>query len=398
MALSLYVNLNMRTKTLFVATLVSMVAACFSACTPSVAKEEGPIGLKDVYEGKFLIGTALNQWQVEGTDTLCVQVVKEHFNAIVAENCMKNGPMHPTENEYNFKDADAFVKFGVDNGLTITGHCLIWHSQLAPWFCYDADHNLVPADTLKKRMKEHITTVVSRYKDQIIGWDVVNEAIEDDGSWRNSPLYQILGEEFIALAFQYAHEADPDAELYYNDYNMFMEGKRNTVVKMINDFKARGIKIDAVGMQAHIGMDYPEISEFEKSIQAFSDAGVKVMITELDLSALPTFKRTANVGDAMSFREMMEKGLPEHLNPYKDGIPDSASVAWNSRMMDFFNLFDKYSDAITRVTAWGVNDAQSWKNGFPIPGRTDYPLLFDRQYQPKPFVKELIENYKKNKK
>jgi endo-1,4-beta-xylanase len=311
---------------------------------------------------------------------------------------MKNGPMHPTENEYNFKDADAFVKFGVDNGLTITGHCLIWHSQLAPWFCYDADHNLVPADTLKKRMKEHITTVVSRYKDQIIGWDVVNEAIEDDGSWRNSPLYQILGEEFIALAFQYAHEADPDAELYYNDYNMFMEGKRNTVVKMINDFKARGIKIDAVGMQAHIGMDYPEMSEFEKSIQAFSEAGVKVMITELDLSALPTFKRTANVGDAMSFREMMEKGLPEHLNPYKDGIPDSASVAWNSRMMDFFNLFDKYSDAITRVTAWGVNDAQSWKNGFPIPGRTDYPLLFDRQYQPKPFVKELIENYKKNKK
>ena len=386
----------MKRKSLITTAVASVALSCvFSACT--TAKTEAEIGLKDVYKGKFLIGTALNQWQVAGTDSMVLPTVKKHFNAIVAENCMKNGPMHPTEDTYNFKDADAFVQYGIDNGMTVTGHCLIWHSQLAPWFCFDEEKNLVDAETLKKRMKDHITTVVTRYKGKILGWDVVNEAIEDDGSWRQSPLYKILGEEFIALAFQYAHEADPDAELYYNDYNMFMEGKRNAVVKMINDFKARGIKIDAVGMQGHIGMDYPELSEFEKSIKAYAETGVKVMITELDLSALPTLKRTADVGSAMSFREMMEKGVPEHLNPYKEGLPDSASVAWNSRMREFFDLFDKYSDDITRVTAWGVTDAQSWKNGFPLPGRTDYPLLFDRQYQPKPFVTELIENYKNQK-
>lgn len=386
----------MKRNKFITASLVSLAVACgLTSCAQPEPEKE--IGLKDVYEGKFLIGTALNQWQVAGADSMAIETVKKHFNAIVAENCMKNGPMHPTEGNFEFKDADAFVQFGVDNGLTVTGHCLIWHSQLAPWFCFDENHNLVDAETLKQRMKTHIHTVVSRYKGKILGWDVVNEAIEDDGSWRQSPLYKILGEEFIALAFQYAHEADPNAELYYNDYNMFMEGKRNAVVKMINDFKARGIRIDAVGMQAHVGMDYPELSEFEKSVKAYSDAGVKVMITEFDLSALPTLKRTADVGAAMSFREMMEKGVPEHLNPYKEGLPDSVLVAWNNRMMDFFNLFDKYSDVITRVTAWGVTDAQSWKNGFPLPGRTDYPLLFDRQYQPKPFVKELIETHKNKK-
>lgn len=382
----------MNKKSIIIASLAFLTMSGVGCTNPAEQKKE--VGLKDVYEGKFLIGTALNQWQVAGRDTNVVDVINKHFNAIVAENCMKNGPIHPLESEYNFKDADAFVQFGVDNGLTITGHCLIWHSQLAPWFCFDDEKNLVDAETLKKRMKEHITTVVTRYKGKILGWDVVNEAIEDDGSWRQSPLYKILGEEFIALAFQYAHEADPNAELYYNDYNMFMEGKRNAVVKMIKDLKARGIRIDAVGMQGHVGMDYPELTEFEKSIKAYADAGVKVMITEFDMSALPTVKRTADVGAAMSFREMLKNGVPDELNPYKESLPDSVSVKWNDRMMDFFNLFDKYSNVITRVTAWGVTDAQSWKNGFPLPGRTDYPLLFDRAYQPKPFVKELIETHK----
>lgn len=368
--------------------------------------ESTPASLKDAIGDNFLIGTSINEYQIAGRDTMAIKVLKQHFNAIVAENCMKNGPIHPEENRYDFEKADQFVQFGVDNGLKMTGHCLIWHSQLAPWFCVDSidtkaspwapidPSRLVSPEVLKQRMKDHITTVVQRYKGKLIGWDVVNEAIEDDGSWRKSPLFQILGEEFIPLAFQYAYEADPNIELYYNDYNMFMEGKRNAVVKLIKTLKDRGIRIDAVGMQGHIGMDYPTLEEFEASILAFKEAGVKVMITEFDMSALPTLKQTANVGDMINFRELREKGIPDSLNPYKNGLPEEVSKEWNNRMSDFFKLFIKHSDVITRVTAWGINDACSWKNGFPLPGRTDYPLFFDREYQPKPFIKDMMSQKK----
>ena len=193
----------------------------------------------------------------------------------------------------------------------------------------------------------------------------------------------ILGEEFIPLAFQYAHEADPDAELYYNDYGMNVEGRRNTVVKMVKDMKEKGLRVDAIGMQGHMGMDYPDIKEFEESILAFASTGAKVMITEWDMSALPTAKQGANISDTVAYRKI--------LNPYPEALPDSVSEQWNARMEAFFNLFIKHSDVITRVTAWGVTDGDSWKNDFPVRGRRDYPLLFDRSYQPKPFVTELIE-------
>lgn len=158
----------------------------------------------------------------------------------------------------------------------------------SPWFCVDENGKNVSPEVLKKRMKDHITTIVKRYKGRIKGWDVVNEAIEDNGAYRKTKFYEILGEEYIPLAFQYAHEADPDAELYYNDYSMAQPGRRAAVVKMVKDLKKRGIRIDAVGMQGHIGMDYPKISEFEESMLAFAGAGVKVMITELDLTVLPS--------------------------------------------------------------------------------------------------------------
>ena len=231
-------------------------------------------------------------------------------------------------------------------------------------------------------MREHIHTVMSRYKGRIKGWDVVNEAIVEDGSYRKSPFYQILGEEFIPLAFQYAHEADPDAELYLNDYGMNVPGRRNTYVKLIKDLQARGLRIDAIGMQGHMGMDYPDLNEFEESLLAFAGTGIKVMITEWDMSALPTLNRTANISDTIAFRKA--------INPYTEQLPDSVSQVWNNRMKEVFNLFLKHADKIDRVTAWGVPDKESWKNDFPVKGRTDYPLLFDRNYEAKPFVKELI--------
>ena len=358
-----------------------LIAAFVAACGNQKATVVEEPSLKDAVGDKFLMGVALNVNQSSGVDTSSIKLVKQHFNSIVAENCMKCEVIHPEEDRYDFTLADQFVSFGEKNGMAVIGHCLIWHSQLAPWFCVDEKGNNVTPEVLKQRMKDHITTIVTRYKGRIKGWDVVNEAILEDGSYRKSKFYEILGEEFIPLAFQYAHEADPDAELYYNDYAMNMPGKREGVVKLVSSLKEKGIRIDAVGMQGHMGMDYPDINEFEQSIVAFAGTGVKVMVTEWDMSALPTVKQSANISDTVAYQKM--------LNPYPETLPDSVSKAWNNRMKQFFGLFEKHADVISRVTAWGVSDSDSWKNDFPVKGRHDYPLLFDRNYQPKPFVKEI---------
>lgn len=359
-----------------------LIAAFVAACGNQKATVVEEPSLKDAVGDKFLIGVALNVNQSSGVDTSSIKLVKQHFNSIVAENCMKCEVIHPEEDRYDFTLADQFVSFGEKNGMAVIGHCLIWHSQLAPWFCVDEKGNNVTPEVLKQRMKDHITTIVTRYKGRIKGWDVVNEAILEDGSYRKSKFYEILGEEFIPLAFQYAHEADPDAELYYNDYAMNMPGKREGVVKLVSSLKEKGIRIDAVGMQGHMGMDYPDINEFEQSIVVFAGTGVKVMVTEWDMSALPTVKQSANISDTVAYQKM--------LNPYPETLPDSVSKAWNNRMKQFFGLFEKHADVISRVTAWGVSDSDSWKNDFPVKGRHDYPLLFDRNYQPKPFVKEIM--------
>lgn len=362
-----------------IASAVSIVL--LTACA-SQATQQPESTLKEAFGEKFLIGAAVSQRQINGHDSAALALVAKHFNSIVAENCMKSAIIHPEEDRYNFAPGDSLVAFGEQHGMAVIGHCLIWHSQLSHWFCKDKEGRPVTPEVLKQRMKEHVTTVVSHYKGRIKGWDVVNEAILEDGSYRNTPFYEILGEEFIPLAFQYAHEADPDVELYYNDYGMNVAGRRNGVVKLVKQLQERGLRIDAVGMQGHMGMDYPELQEFEESIQAFSSTGVKVMITEWDMSALPTVSFTANVSDTVGFRKAM--------NPYPEALPDSVSQVWNGRMKDFFRLFLKHADVITRVTAWGVTDADSWKNDFPMRGRKEYPLFFDRDYQMKPFLKELM--------
>lgn len=360
-----------------------LVVSCGNGKQATITEEPA---LKDVFGDKFLVGVAVNVRQSSEVDTASVKIIKKHFNSIVAEDCMKSANIHPEEDRYNFEQADQFVKFGQENNMAIIGHCLIWHSQLAPWFCVDQKGNNVSAEVLKQRMKVHITTIVTRYKGKIKGWDVVNEAIEEDGSYRKTKFYEILGEEYIPLAFQYAHEADPDAELYYNDYGMNVPERRDAVVKLVNSLKAKGLRIDAVGMQGHMGMDYPTIEDFEASMLAFAETGVKVMITEWDMSALPTVKRSANISDTVTFRKAM--------NPYPEALPDSVSAVWNARMKAFFNLFLKHADIVERVTAWGVSDGDSWKNNFPVRGRKEYPLLFDRNYEMKPFLKELINENK----
>jgi endo-1,4-beta-xylanase len=341
--------------------------------------------LKEALAGKFYIGTALNADQITGKDTASVKVINEQFSAIVAENCMKSGPIHPKENEYNFSLPDQFVDFGTKNNLFITGHCLVWHSQAPGWMFTDSLGKDVSKEVLIGRMKQHISTVVGRYKGKVKGWDVVNEAIEDDGSFRKTKYYEIIGEDYIRLAFEFAREADPEAGLYYNDYSMANPGRRMGVVAMVKKLQSQGVKIDGIGMQCHISLDYPEISEFEKSVEAFAALGVKVMITEMDISVLPMPDWNAGAEISKNF-EYQKK-----LNPYPDGLPDSVNNALQNRYLDFFKLFLKHKDVISRVTTWGVNDGQSWKNNWPVRGRTDYPLLFDRNNQPKAVVQRIIE-------
>jgi endo-1,4-beta-xylanase len=361
-------------------TLLGVVSIYTVACAQSKTAT-----LKDAFADKFYIGTALNLEQVGGFDTASVRIVKTHFNAIVAENCMKSGLLQPKEGEFDFRNADRFVAFGEAGNMFITGHTLIWHSQTPRWFFKDSVGNDVSRDVLIERMRNHIHTVVGRYKGRVKGWDVVNEVIDDkDGSLRNSKFLQIIGEDYIKLAFQFAHEADPEAELYYNDYSLYNPKKRAGAVEMVRKLIEQGVKIDAVGEQCHVGLTEPSLDEYERTITDFSALGVKVMITEMDVTVLPMdWSLGADVSALVEYKEKSDL--------YVNGLPDSVSNEFNQRYLDFFKLFLKHSDVITRVTLWGVTGGQSWKNGWPIRGRTDYPLLFDRQYKAKPVVNDIIK-------
>ena len=350
-------------------------------------RPEPPASLHQAFAGKFFIGTALSVSQLSGEQPATMEVVKTHFNAIVAENCMKSGLLQREEGVFDFTQADKFVAFGEAHDMLINGHTLIWHSQAPSWFFTDENGNDVSRQGLIQRMRDHIYTVAGRYRGRVDTWDVVNEAILDDGSFRKSKFYEIIGEDFIKLAFQFAHEAAPEAKLYYNDYSMAIPEKRDGVVRMIRQLQAAGVPVHGIGMQGHVGLADPTLAAFEKSILAFADLGVEVMVTELDVTVLPSPWDEENQGAEVSASAEYE----QRMNPYPDGLPDSVAKALNDRYLDFFRLFLQHQDKITRVTLWGINDANSWRNGWPIRGRTDYPLLFDRQNQPKAMVQPIID-------
>jgi endo-1,4-beta-xylanase len=366
---------------------LAVLITFFSACTSNQAEKKKT--LKDALDGKFYIGAALNERQITGMDSLSIQIVKKHFNSIVAENCMKSERIQPEEGKFNWELADRFVEFGEKNNMHIVGHTLIWHSQAPRWFFTDENGNDVSREVLIERMRNHISTVVGRYKGRVHGWDVLNEAVVEDGSFRKSKFYEIIGEEFVELAFQFAAEGDPTAELYYNDYGMANPGRRKGVIEMVKNLQAKGIKIDGIGMQGHLNLESLNMEEFEKSIVAFAELGIPVMITEFDLTILPFPSRqtTADVGLRAEYEARM--------NPYADGFTYEVLVEWNQACTDIFRLFLKHQDKISRVTTWGVTDNHSWKNNWPIRGRTDYPLLFNRNYQPKSVVQTIIEEASK---
>jgi endo-1,4-beta-xylanase len=333
-------------------------------------------------KGKFLFGVAINMQQVNGVNPKESELIAKEFSAIVSENSMKPQPVHPQENVYNWEDADKFVAFGEKNKQVVTGHCLIWHSQIGRWMFVDENGKDVSPEILKERMRQHIYAVVGRYKGRVKGWDVVNEAFEDNGTYRQSKFYKILGKDFIKYAFQFAHEADPNAELYYNDYNVETPTKCDAIVQLVKELKDAGCRIDAVGTQSHMHMTGPTLEATENSFKKLKAAGVHILITEWDISILPSPYDGANVSASFSYSKEMD--------PYRDGVPDSVQQKWNKRILDMFGLFLKYNDVVDRVTVWGLNDAGTWLNGFPIRGRKDYPVLFDRKNQRKEVVNKMI--------
>jgi endo-1,4-beta-xylanase len=329
--------------------------------------------LKEAFKNDFLIGAALNPAQFTGQNARDAELVKAQFDSITPENVLKWQFVHPAPDRYNFDLPDRFVAFGEQNHMFIVGHALVWHHQTPAWVFQDGKGGPANRETLLDRMHEHIRTVVTRYKGRIGGWDVVNEALNDDGTLRETPWLKIIGEDYIAKAFEFAHEADPKAELYYNDFSMYKPAKRDGAVRLVSKLKAAGVPVTGIGMQGHYQLRGPSLDEVDAAIAAFGKVGVKVMITELDLDMLPP--AVDEQGADLSKRAE----LAPKLNPYPNGLPDQLQLAQAARYGGLFRVFLKHRDVVSRVTFWGVTDATSWLNHWPVRGRTNYPLLFDRE-------------------
>lgn len=347
--------------------------------------------LRKAFEDHFLIGTAINGMQISGADPEALPFIASQFNSVTPENEMKWERIHPEPGRYEFGLADSIVDFAERNGMKVIGHTLVWHSQTPRWVFQDSLGNQLTRDALLERMREHIHTVVGHYKGRVLGWDVVNEAVNEDGSLRKTKWLEIIGEDYIEKAFIFANEADPDAELYYNDYNNEEPAKLAGVIPIIKNLQAKGIRIDGVGIQGHWHLDSPDMAIVDKSIGDYGALGIKVMITEMEINVLPTPARFYGA-------EISNRGAYlDSLNPYVKGLPDSVETQLTDRYAELFRILLKHDDAVTRVTFWGVHDGYSWKNNWPIPGRTNYPLLFDRNYNPKPAWHAVIQEAEKIK-
>lgn len=356
----------------------SVAAAALVALSVGCRNTADPDSLKEIFRDDFLVGTALSIGQINGTDAPADSLIRRQFNAITPENIMKTEIIHPEWDRYDFGAADAFVAYGRKHGMHMVGHALVWHSQLPPFV-----GQITLADSLRLFMERHIAAVAGRYADKLDGWDVVNEALNEDGSLRRSVFYNLLGEQYLVDAFRLAQEAAPGVELYYNDYNIEQPAKREGCLALIKKLQEAGVRIDGVGIQGHWHAGRVPFKAIEESIEAYAALGLKVMITELDLEILPRDFQGADVNQRMATGDAT-------LDPYVDGVPDSVSQQQGSDYESLFRLFLKHRDKIGRVTFWGVNDGQSWLNYWPIAGRTNHPLLFDRQGRPKPAFHRLV--------
>jgi endo-1,4-beta-xylanase len=373
--------MNTRRRTFLKHTAIATAIAPSLLVAKSNAIEKAMIktGLGEAYGSDFLMGTAISSQTLDGNDRSYLDLIAREFSSVTAENCQKWEELHPEDARWNWATSDKFVDFGIENNKHVLGHCLVWHSQIPESVFKHVDGSLLSATQLQEKMELHINTLVARYKGKVDTWDVVNEAVSDDGydKWRDSYWHQIMGESFMEHAFRIAHAADPNAELLYNDYNMHIPAKRDFLVNVFKDYLERDVPIHGVGFQAHYSLDEPSLQEIEASLEAYIALGLPIHITELDVDVLPKAFEYMGAEISASFE------YSDRLNPFPDGLPEEFEEQLAKRYADLFALFLKHRDSIKRVTLWGTSDGQSWKNNWPVKGRTNYPLLFDRNLKAK---------------
>ena len=364
--------MNKEIRLLKVGTLLFLMIAIASCKTKQPISSNDTRGLKDFYKNYFPIGVAVAKGNLVGDEAA---LIKKNFNSITAENDMKMEMMQPIEGKFIWANADSIINFAIKNGIKVRGHNLCWHEQAPSWLFIGKDGKEVSKEVLLQRLKTHIEAVVGRYKGKIYAWDVVNEAIDDDSTkyLRNSKWYQICGEDFIVKAFEYAHAADPDAKLYYNDYNTERPEKRERLYKLLKSLKDKGVPIDGVGLQAHWSLQEPTKDELVTAIEKYSSLGLKIQFTELDISIYPweKYQRAKRSDESDTFTSELET---QQMLKYKM----------------VFEVFRKYRDVITNVTFWNISDRRTWLDSYPVPGRKNYPLLFDTQLQPKKAYWEVV--------
>lgn len=318
------------------------------------------------FEKDFYIGAAVSPRVLKHKS----QFVANHFNSITAENQMKFEELQPKRGEFQFDTADKMVQYARDNGLKMRGHTLVWHNQTPDWVFTNEDGSYVTRDVLLARMEAHIKEVVTRYKDDLYCWDVVNEAIDDkEGFLRQSKWLDIIGEDFIEKAFRFAHQYAPNAQLFYNDYNAVIPEKRERIYKLLKSLVDQGAPIHGMGIQGHWNIYWPNEDEIRKSIELYASLGLKIQITELDISMF----------------EGEDKRNPGLVAPTKEMLK-----LQEEQYERIFKIFKEYRDVITAVTFWGVADDYSWLDYFPVFNRKNWPLIFDEKGEPKESYRKII--------
>jgi len=361
----------------------ALLLAATAGARTRAADSPRPTSLKQAAIGLFDIGVGIND-RIAGR-AADHRLLLTQFGVVTPENCMKPAQVHPAQDEWDFAAADAFVDFANRSGLKVVGHCLVWakDDRTPPWFYRDGDK---PAsrDLLLDRMRRHVETEVRRYRGRVAAWDVVNEALSDgDGAddLRASGWSKACGEDFIAAAFEAAHQADPNAMLVYNDYNNELPGKRAKQVRLIRSLRARHVPVHAVGLQGHYEIDAVPFKDIDDTLVALRELGVKAVISELDIDVIPRGKWWADGG---KHREELSR-----LDHYRDGCPFDVLRRQADQYARLFRIFRSHADTIARVSFWNLHDGQSWLNDFPWK-RVNHPLLFDRQGNPKPAFDAVI--------
>lgn len=359
-----------------------LAATLLCASCGEQPKAQKDIALKDAFADDFLVGVAVAQPIISNNEEASIKLICEQFNAVSPESVLKPEYIHPTPDTWDFEPGDAYCKFAADHGLKALGHTLMWHNQTPDFFWLNEDGSVRTQEEMRATLEEYVEKTVTHFAGKVYAWDVVNEIVNEEGGYRNDKGWEkYYGgnlDDLVCLAFSTAQRCDPNAELYYNDYNMWRQTKVDGAVHIVKMLQEKGIRIDGVGIQAHWGLNYPSTKDIETTIDRLYDLGVKVMITELDIDMLPFSKEGQMTGKAMYDPALQREEFMRWLNPYKDGLTDEMDQQIADRYEEIMRTIYKKRDKISRVTFWGLHDGVSWKNDYPIPNRVNYPLLFDR--------------------